>query len=446
MLKIPKPLIAFLVCALLLRGIILLVAIQYPSRTYQPDSQSYIQPALSLMKDHAYTYPSAIRTPVYPFFIAFSYILFGQTPIGIIVLQLIISLATVLLTYLLGIRLLSQNAAIIGSILVAISVEAITHVFFLLTETLFTFLFLGTIIAYVEAWQKQHKTWLVISAILMAFTVLCRPIVLPFPLLLAGMLIFRQNEHWRKRLYSGLAYLIIFAFVLFPWVLRNKIVVGIPTVSTISSASMLYYNAAILEAHLKNVSPGEVRVELGEAVDRFLAEKKLADTEANRYAAENTLAQQIISQAPFEYVYVYLRSDLNNFLPGLTDLTEIFGVTQGRKGTVDVLNQQGLLAAINYYFADSLWLLWLFLPVIILLGVTYAGDVIALALLYRNRQWFPLLILGLTSLFLLLIPGGASLPRFRIPAIPYLSLLAGLGLEMLWKFIHQKFKKAPLDV
>src|SRR5687767_6633713 len=113
MLKIPKALVIFFVFALILRAVILLLAVQYPERTFQPDSQSYIQPALSLLKDHAYTYPSAIRTPIYPFFIAFSYILFGQTPVGIVVLQFMISIATILLTYLLGTRLMSQNAAII---------------------------------------------------------------------------------------------------------------------------------------------------------------------------------------------------------------------------------------------------------------------------------------------------------------------------------------------
>jgi 4-amino-4-deoxy-L-arabinose transferase-like glycosyltransferase len=438
MLKIPKPLIVFFVCALLLRLVMLLVAFQYPERTFQPDTSSYIQPALDLLKDHAYTYSSATRTPIYPFFIAFSYIIFGQTSAGIVALQLLVSSATVLLTYLLGIRLsLSKNAAIVGSILIGVSVEAITHVFFLVTETLFSFLLLASIVAYVETWQSRRKIWLIISAILLALAVLCRPIALPLPLLLAGIFIFQKSEHWRQRLYFGFIYLLIFTVVLFPWVLRNKIMVGVPTISTITSKNMLYYNAAILEGHLKNISLEEVRAGFDNDVSRSLAEKGFKDIEATRYTEENILAQQIISQAPLDYIYLYLKSDLNNFLPGVTDLTEIFGITQGGRGTADVLNRQGLLAAINYYFADSIWMLWLFLPAIILLGITYMGDMIAVVVLFGRRQWFQLFILGIISLYFLLAPGGASLPRFRVPAIPFLSLLAGIGLEAAWQYAKQ---------
>jgi 4-amino-4-deoxy-L-arabinose transferase-like glycosyltransferase len=443
--KVSKPLVAILICALVLRGLLLVWAVQYSNRTAEPDTQSYIQPALSLLRDHAYTDPSATRTPVYPLFIAFSYLLFGQTAVGIVALQVLISTATVLLTYLLGVRLLSRNAAMIGSILVAISVEAITPVFFVLTETLFTFLLLSSILTYVMAWQGKRKIWLVISAILIALTVLCRPIMLPFPLILAGVFVFRQNEAWRQRLYSGFVYLLVYAIALCPWVVRNAVVVGVPTVSTISSASMLYYNAAVLDAHQKNINPSEARTNLFDEVTRHLAEKGLANTEANRYAEENSMAQQIISQAPLEYVTLYIKADLNNFLPGVTDLTEILGVTQGGKGTADVLNRQGLLAAINYYFAGSLWLLWLFLPLIILLGITYLCDVVAFVVLARKGQWFPLLILGVTSLYLLFAPGAASLPRFRVPAIPYLSLLAGLGFEVAIKYLRQKFTRLQSD-
>jgi hypothetical protein len=42
------------------------------------------------------------------------------------------------------------------------------------------------------------------------------------------------------------------------------------------------------------------------------------------------------------------------------------------------------------------------------------------------------LLIGLTSIYLLLIPGAAGQARFRIPAEPLITMLAGFGGIHLW--------------
>jgi len=44
--------------------------------------------------------------------------------------------------------------------------------------------------------------------------------------------------------------------------------------------------------------------------------------------------------------------------------------------------------------------------------------------------------------YLLLIPGAPSNSRFRLPAMPEICLMAGIGLEAAWVFLGRKFKSA----
>jgi 4-amino-4-deoxy-L-arabinose transferase-like glycosyltransferase len=433
-----RNLILVLLLALVLRALMLIIAIQHPERAFLPDTSTYIEAALKILNSGVYP-ESAWRTPVYPLFIAMLYAVAGQHTLAVIAAQVLISTASVALTYWLGVRLMPKPAALTGAFLMATSVESVTHAFFLLTETLFTFLLLASMLAFVKFWQEKGGGWLVFSAILIALATLCRPIVLYFPLLIAVLIFFGLHADWRQRFRTGLIYLFIFAVTLGPWVARNYFVIGLPTVSTISNYNLLIYNAASLEANLNGASEEETRPQLQDQAQNLLASYGWEDTEANRARVQSQLARQIILAHPFRYLYVHLKSDLNNFLPDVTGLTEILGLTVGGKGTLSVLNQQGLAAAVSHYFEGNTWLLWLFFPLIALLGLTYLAGLAGALALTRQRAWFSLGVLLLPTIYLLLIPGAPSLPRFRVPVMPYLCLLAGLGVNVAYHYFYAKF-------
>ncbi|MGD0750671.1 MAG: glycosyltransferase family 39 protein [Anaerolineales bacterium] len=430
-----------LLAAFVLRGPLLIVAFQHPGRAYLPDSQSYIAPALKLLATGYYPVDSAMRTPVYPMFVAAIYGIGGQNPIIIILVQMVISTLSVFITYKLGSRLISKPAAMIGAVLIAISVESITNSFFLLTESLFTFLLLASLLAWVKSRQDGKGRWLVIAAILMGLAILCRPIAFYYPLVVAGTILFDLRRRWIPRLRDILIYLVITALVLFPWLLRDYILFGSPTVSTITNYNLLFYNAAQLEANLTGVSETAVLPNLQSQANQMLERNGWADTEGNRASVEGRLAWQIILAHPVRYVYLHLKSDLNNFLPDVTDLTEILGLTVGGKGTLGVLNQYGLLAAVQNYFGGNVWLLGVFFPLIALIGLTYLADIVGVVSIVRERKWFALAILLFPMVYLMLIPGAPSEPRFRVPAMPYFCLLAGLGMEIIFIRAHKKFSK-----
>jgi hypothetical protein len=140
---------------------------------------------------------------------------------------------------------------------------------------------------------------------------------------------------------------------------------------------------------------------------------------------------------PIRFLYVHLKSDLTGFLPDVTSVTEILGATVGGKDTLSILNQYGILAAIRNYFGGQTWLLGLLMPLIILLALVYIFATGGTIEIVHNRDWLSLLLLVMPVLYFLILPGPASLPRFRVPVMPYICLLAGFGLQMAWVYFKE---------
>ena len=438
-------LVGIVVLAFLLRATVLLVAAGHIERAYAPDTPTYLAPALKLLASGLYPADSAWRTPGYPLFLALIYRLGGGQPFLVVLAQVLLSTLTVFLTYRLGLRLLSRPAALIGTLLLAVSVESITQGFYLLTETLFTTLLAAGLLAWVRAWQEKRLLWTWVAALLLGLGTLVRPVAVFFPALLALAWFFRPGLAWLRRLSFAALLLAVYLLSLLPWLVRNQVVLGIPTISTISNYNLLYYNAASLEASLQHQSQAEVVAAYPARIQAALTANGWADTEANRDRVEGSLARQILLAHPARYLFIHLRSDLNGLIPDVTGPTEILGLTVGQKGTLSVLNQSGLLAAIRNYYGGQWWILLLTLPVILLLGLVYLLDLAGTIALARGRAGLAAFVLLAPALYFILLPGAASLPRFRVPVMPLLCLLAGLGGGWTWETVRARRKSMRLQ-
>ena len=428
-----KLLVVFLV-ALMLRSLVLIVANKFPERTIAMDTSTYVRPAESLLEDHGYTFPGALRTPIYPMFLAIFFALFGENMVIIVIAQVIVSSLTVVLTYYTGVLLLPKRVALISAFFLALSLESIIDPFFILSDTLFTFLFLSATFAFLRYQSTKRISWLISSAILMGLSILCRPIALYYPVVIVFLLAL---VHWKEWIYiftRCLAYLAVVFIILASWMLRNQVVDGAPIISTISNSNLLFYNAASLDASLHGGSADQYRsINYPLSVQNELIKRGLPQTEANLNKVYKILAMKIILANPVQYSIIHLKDDLQNIYPGWSTTLEILAPTGmvGIQGT-EVLSQKGLSGAIQAYFGGRLWLVFLFFPFIILLLVVYFSDLVGIILLVRTKVWFTLAVLILPVAYLLLIPGAPSNSRFRLPAMPEICLIAGIGIDWAW--------------
>lgn len=431
--------------ALLLRGTMLAIVSYHPDRLRHRDTGSYLQPALNLLAGHGFSQqeappftPDLRRTPAYPLFIALIYGVFGQHPLFVAGAQVLISAVTAGFAYFLGRQLLTGREARLGGLLLALSLGAIVYSVYLLTETLFTLLLLGVSYALAIHRAKGQKRWLVGGGLLAGMAMLCRPIALFYTPLVALLILFGHRGRWREGIWATLPFLGVITVVVAPWLLRNYQVIGSPMLSTISSRNLLLFNAVSLEADLRDVGQAQVRAEMVERLQQELIRQGGVDNEALQVRLYNEWSRRVILAHPWRYLWVHLKNDLNSLLPNVTEFLELLGVTQGGKGTLSVLNQYGLWAAVRHYFGGKVWLPWLLLPLMGLLGLTYLGMLAGLAILARRRAWFSLALLLLPIAYFLLIPGAPSNPRFRVPVMPNICLLAGTGLVTLWHRVRQR--------
>jgi 4-amino-4-deoxy-L-arabinose transferase-like glycosyltransferase len=447
-----KTTLLIMLIALLLRGIVLPAAIFHPERLFLRDTDSYLRPALNLLAGHGLSQqeespfvPDASRTPVYPLFIALLYGVFGQHPLIIVGAQVLLSTLACGLTYLLGVHLLPEQEARLGGLLLTFSLGAIVYSFYILTETLFTLLILGMTCTLAAYWQKAQGRWLVGAGILAGAAILCRPIALFYPLVVAPLVGFiyrdrwaesKRSQWWQKAM-AALVFLGATGLLVIPWLIRNHRLLGVLTVSTVTSYNLFFYGAGALEAHLQGMGQDQMRAQMADRVQAELARRRESG-EASRVKLYSDWSRQIILAHPLPYLYVHLKSDLNSLLPNITEFLEFIGITQGGKGTLSMLNQYGLWAAILQYFEGRMWLLWLVWPLIVLLGLTYMGMLVGMVTLARQRVWFSLTLLFLPIVYFLLIPGALSHPRFRVPVMPYVCLLAGTGLRITRQWVRER--------
>jgi 4-amino-4-deoxy-L-arabinose transferase-like glycosyltransferase len=435
--------LAVAILAILLRLGLFGLAIAHPERILASDSNTYLHPARALLETGYYSYPDAFTTPTYPVFIAMVYGLFGENPLVLVAFQVFLGIGTLYLTYRIGLLLgISRAASVLAALLLSLSLESLISPFFVLTDTVFAFLLVSTTFALASFLHNGKWIWLVSAAIFSGLTILCRPVAIAYEAVVVLLLLANPRvRFWKRALHSTVHLLLVVALFLAPWVWRNKQVTGAATFTSKSGYYWLSWSAAPLYADLNHVSVDQADEELQSRVAAILQQRGLEPTEANLDAVKTEVAKEILLAHPVQYIFLHLRYDLQNFLPGLGYPVKYLQLSQGDTQGMEILQSQGLAAVIQNYFGGDWVYVLVFAPFLLMLLAVYTGAAAGTVDLARKKQWLALAVLLLTAAYFLLVPGYASNSRYRIPAMPFLALLAGVGLTALWGFLKQKLAK-----
>jgi len=165
--------------------------------------------------------PDSLRSPGYPLSISMlvDAIPTGKTIHKILFFQVILSMLTLLLSFLFFKSFLPIYCALLASFFTALSPHLIVANSYILTETLFCFMlvFCGF---FLSLFASHRSYWLlVILGMTIAFAALVRPSMQFFPIVMALLLIV---QYGRKRgLHLIAALLAGFILVFSPWLIRN---------------------------------------------------------------------------------------------------------------------------------------------------------------------------------------------------------------------------------
>ncbi len=389
----------------------------------------------SLQTDLPYC-PDALRTPLYPLFIATNYRLFGENLPLIFIIQSLLDtiVGAIVFRVLYGLSNRQYRVAFAGLLAYTLTLSQWHYTHLLLTESLLAFLLAMTSWFIWLALNNKKRRSYIGAGIFLALSLLCKPTVqpiIPFVVLILLMM------NWRRSL------LLIIAFVLTisPWLARNRLVFADIFLSRTyaENLSRVAAPATLAEVNGENIliwSPEWESHFLG-IVDEARQRHKWASFDVSCAEWEQRrlqiagIASEIIREHPIAFIRAYIKAVING-LQGQEQLywySLISGESPDTVGQYDgaPLNQLPPLLLI-------MGILWTGTMLIFYAG-TSIGAIIGL------RQ-YP----ALTMILLLFIASGLILPgplawvRFRVPIMPQMIILAIMGLYRLLRWGQSQWR------
>lgn len=258
------------------------------------DARSYDQIAVNLVEgygfreDRALSYgfdPSIIRAgPLYEFFLAGIYGLFGHQYEAVWVIQAILHALSAYLVFLIGRMLFAEQGVTIGLIAAAfigVHPDLIEISAMLMTETLYLFLVVLLVWTFLKVFRSPRSCSVVsLLALIAALSILIRPPVALFvPVFL---LYFLQHKHYRQLAWFSLLLLLFLA----PWTARNYYLYKTFVPTTLIGAYNLWVGNTLLS--LGGQFAGEVNPAT-EYLERYgaVAFKQEAGTQFRQFIIEH---------------------------------------------------------------------------------------------------------------------------------------------------------------
>ena len=473
-----KPLLYILILAFLIRlAYFIAIAILNPEGFYMYDSYGYWQIAFNVKEYGIFSQsyelpiePDYYRTPLYPLFIILAESIQIET-LPIIFLQVILGVATCFFTYQLS-QLITNNKFIssIAAFLLAVDVPNVVMNNIVMTETLFSFLLITCIYFFIKYIKTNNLKFLILSAFLCGLSILCRPIAFFMPFFFSVFILFdnrkktglsfrpdsyrdnRETFNWsfracretfkKNRLLKILSFLFIVLFTISPWLIRNKQTFNHYFLSVIREHDMQNYQAAAVYAELNNRSLAESQGIL--RWKTFKAFNGNANEQPYEYARfiEND-AMDLVFANPgillkhhaIQFVHFFLKPcrayidiQLGNWKTGYNTIPKDYPIfkylfTHNSKLTISIVFFQ-----------------------LFMLLLTYIAGILGFFYFKKNQLFYFYIFLGL----LILCFANLTLPfvtesRFRMPVMPYLSIIAAAGIYfMVEKVKHLRLMKKQI--
>lgn len=411
-----------LIAAFILRIIPAWSALSHPERLSRPDTDSYLVPARALAEGSGY--PTTRRPPGYPLLAAAVYSC-GGSDRELVLLQVLLSVGVCALTGVAAAAFAGKVCGNAAAALAACDLTAIANAPLLLSDTFFALFAAGQLWFFIRYRRSCRLADLLLCTFTAAAAVLIRPINLPMIAVLTVLVAFVPEIPWRRKaLHAALSILLFFA-VITPWMYRNHRA-GAPFTIDTNTGAMRHQNGAALMAKVKGTDfESEKKRLLEEEAAAFADTAKFPD-ERSREAWRIAGFRRMIAAHPVTYTLQHF--DLRVLIPDAPTFLEDFGVTSSDRGTMGVLQKQGIAAAIRHYFGEN-WLTFILMLIPLLLPTALLYLACACRLVqdlfrFRRRRDELLLFLAFAEYYLFL-PGAITAPRYQLPALPCLCLLAG---------------------
>lgn len=350
-----------------------------------------------------------MREPGYPLFLAGVFKLFGYSLEAARVANLILAgAAAFFLARLARVVGLSDLAAVLAALIFLFHPGTVIAVARGGFEIFFVFLLALFMLALYRATRTDMIKHYLFAGFLLGFVALTRSTILLFPFIVWGYFLLTAGtvRQWPKYGYQLAVLMAGMAVVMSPWLVRNYVVSGEVIATTTVQGVAAQTGQHICEGWLSG--RGFQKLDSEAAHERERLARKLGYNFKGGY-----------------YQYFYRTGDEIDFNRHL--MRGVFDRYLENPGFWAKCAAQNLF---NFWFAGKTWqVTWM--------NVVVQGPFLLLALAGGYRLWrqgygrrMALLVLFILYLFAVHVPIHAQ-ARYSVPLIPFLSLLAGVGLAAL---------------
>lgn len=396
------------------------------ARFARPDTAGYVSEAAELATSGRIT--GTGRVPGFPVFAA----LFVDGDTGeldwksLSVVLSLVGAATCVLVFFAG-KLHSFKVGLAAALLYCGNLTAIANSPMLLSDTLFGFFAAAQFLFFMHLWVKK-RNWCFFPMVgVAALGVLIRPINLLwiFPALALLLLDFDAKLSWRKKLVFVAGGALLFMAIVFPWMFRN-VARGAGFTPDTNTGAVHHQNGAMLMAEVNKTDFESEKAGLIDAEAAEFADAERYPDEASREAWRLRRYREMIAAHPL--VWLRQSASWRIFIPDAPTFLELFGVTTPGRGTMGVMAKYGFFAGVRHYFGGNWQALLLTLCLTVPVLVLYAcalGRIVCDICRVRER-WYELVAFLAFAEYYLLLPGAITAPRYQLPALPVLCVLAAL--------------------
>lgn len=430
-------LIVLVAIALFFRIFIMAEVLRNPQRAiYESDSMVHDRLAANILAGNGFTLygsPSArrsiTRVPLYPAFLAAVRAISASEYIRTtVVLQNALAVFSAVILFVFIRRRYGVETAGVALFVMLACIPAIACSNFLFTEIPYVFLSISGVILFVVCIERSKSSWAIAAGAVAAAATLCRPIHVYFPWLLAGAGLASTWKEKRRKWSVVAVFAGVYVLGILPWMARNYATYGTFELTRLNELNLYLYKAGGTIAMAEGRDFDEVLQDLIETAEKEFGIRNIYENprsgEMVRYATRT------IASHPGAFVLSSVAGCTGiALMPDKVKISWIMGREApqfrllwregGRGGSVlETLKSMNFLDIALMAFQAALLL--------------FVYGTIIYGLMKKEYRFTDLLILisFLAIAYYFVLPAGAeSEPRFRIPAMPYLGVLAGYCLR-----------------
>ena len=423
------------------------------------DSLSYVQYADTLLEHGVFAdapalTPQRMWPPGYPAFLAAVKSITGSfTPA--IVIQTALAVLASLIVYAIARRFVPAWLAAIAALIFGLDPMYVFSNTTLMSDGLFTStIVVAVYLAFYARREHLFLRWGIVGVLLASATMMRaigQYLVVIIPAAYIMQALFARERRMRRELSALIVYFVVVAMILTPWIMRNEAIFGKAEIAHGGAGNLMFWYVRDFLAwrEMEKTRPTSVfyparHLDAPEfaAVDRTIKEAfaRIVPPGERADNYDGTVAVRFILADPLHYSQFHLAHLAPYFLSGSASAYRQI-VYQQRDNTGFTSSTLNAVKEALANPRDRNALLFA-LPVVLESGALLLLTLLALwGLIVKWRRFEVILFAGLVGYFAVLT-GPLAMARYRVPAAPFIVLLAAIGAYAILSRMH-RWKSAP---